>query len=272
VSWLSDKNYFLIAVVLYALSTMYSVFLWRKGFRKDNRVNYFLLAAAFIFHTMAMVERGFSLQRCPVNNFYEAFMFVAWTIVTTYIVIGSWARLRFLGAFASPILLTIGVFALMPGFDHPYGPKPEFHNSWSSLHAALLLLSFGAFGLASVAGVMYLTQEHDLKFRKLRAILSLMPPIERLERVMSRLLLVGFGIYTAGLAISPMLMKDTEASVNADPVLIWSVLVWVLYLGMLVMRWRYGQGGRRFAWGTVGSFAFILLTFWGILLVSPSHN
>ena len=47
---------------------VYSVFLWRKGFRQDNRVNYFLLLLGFIFHTTAMAKRGFSLKECPVNN------------------------------------------------------------------------------------------------------------------------------------------------------------------------------------------------------------
>ena len=70
--WLTDKHYFLIAVIFYGFSMIYSVFLWRKGFREDNRVNYFLLFIACAFHTTAMVKRGFSLQRCPVNNLYEA--------------------------------------------------------------------------------------------------------------------------------------------------------------------------------------------------------
>ena len=43
---------------------------------------------------------------------------------------------------------------------------------------------------AAAAG-MFLTQQHDLKFHKLRAVLSLFPPIQRLEIVASRLVLAG---------------------------------------------------------------------------------
>ncbi|HWF19745.1 MAG TPA: cytochrome c assembly protein, partial [Verrucomicrobiae bacterium] len=71
-AWLTDRHYFLLAVIIYGVSTIYSIFLWRKGFRQDNRNNYFLLFAAFALHTTAMVKRGFSLERCPVNNLYEA--------------------------------------------------------------------------------------------------------------------------------------------------------------------------------------------------------
>jgi HemX protein len=250
----------------------YSVFLWRKGFREDNRINYFLLLIACAFHTTAMVKRGFSLQRCPVNNLYEATTFIAWTIVAAYLLLGSLSRLRFLGAFASPVLFGMGVFALMPGLDLHHGTKPEFVNGWSSLHAALIFLSFGAFGLGSVAAVMFLSQEHDLKFHKLRAILSRLPPIQRLEKVAFGLVTTGFVLLTAGLSLYPLLMQQKHGVYfKGDPMILWSIFVWLLYLVLLAMRWR-GQGGRRFAWGALGSFAFVLLTFWGFILLSPLHN
>ena len=98
---------------------MYSVFLWRKGFRRDDHASYFLLLVGFAPHGGDVPAR-LSLRRCPVNNLYEATTFVAWTIVAAYLVVGLLPRLRFLGAFASPVLLAIGVFALMPELDrHP---------------------------------------------------------------------------------------------------------------------------------------------------------
>ncbi len=268
-----DRHYFLLAVVLYGLSTVYSVFLWRKGFRRDNFINYFLLLAAFGLHTASMVQRGFSLKHCPVNNLYEAVLFIAWTIVAAYLILGALPRLRFLGVFASPVLFVMGVFALMPALDPPYTTHPVFNSAWGSLHAALIFLSFGAFGLGSAAALMYLTQEHDLKFHKLRAILSLLPPIQRLEKIAITLVTTGFVLFTAGLALYPLLPPPPHPGAPKldPPIMIWSALVWVFYLALLVLRWR-GQGGRRFAWAALGSFAFILLTFWGIMLLSPSHN
>ena len=251
---------------------VYSVFLWRKGFRQDNRVSYCLLLIAFLFHTMAMVKRGFSLDRCPVNNLYEATMFVTWTMIGAYLVLGIWSRLRFLGAFVSPILFAIGVFALMPGLD-VHGPKPEFSGGWLSLHVALFALSYGAFGLSSVAGMMYLTQEHDLKFHKLRAVVSRLPPIQRLELAMGRLLLAGFILLSIALTVSSIWFKQTHGSYfQVDPKILWSILIWTMCLGLIVMRWKYSQRGRRFAWGTIGLFIFVALTFWGSSLMSPIHS
>src|SRR5439155_8822288 len=80
----SGRTYFLGAVVLYGLSAIYSVFLWRKGFRQADRVNYGLLLLAALFHTSAMLKRGFSFDRCPVNSLYEATTFLLWTIAETW--------------------------------------------------------------------------------------------------------------------------------------------------------------------------------------------
>jgi len=275
VAWFTDRHCFLLAVLFYGASTVYSVFLWRKGFRKDDHVNYFLLLAAFWLHTIAMLQRGFSFGHCPVNNLYEAITFIVWTIVAAYLVAGLFPPLRFLGAFAAPVLFGIGVFALMPPLDKPYSGRPDFHTDWGSIHGALVLLACGAFGLASVAGAMFLSQEHDLKFHKLRAVLSLMPPIQRLERVMTGLLCGGLVLLTAGLALAPLLVREAESQgrkFKGDPILGYSLFVWTVYLTLLVLRWKLGRGGRRFAWGVVGAFAFLLLTFWGFILLSPLHN
>ncbi|MGA2866280.1 MAG: cytochrome c biogenesis protein CcsA [Verrucomicrobiota bacterium] len=269
-----DRHFFLLAVGLYGLSTIHSLFLWRMGFRRDNHVNYLLLLAGFGLHTTAMLLRGLRLGHCPVSNLYEATAFVIWTILAAYLVVGLWSRLRFLGAFASPGLFAIGVFALMPPLDVPHGARPELPVVWTSLHAALLALSYGAFGLSSVAAVMYLTQERNLKLHKLQAIFSLLPPIQRLEAVVGRLLLSGFLLLTLGLGLGAFALahlKDPHAYAG-DLKIVWSVLVWLLYLGLVLMRWRFAQGGRRLALGAVGSFLFVLLTFWGTNALSSLHN
>lgn len=268
----SDKTSFLVAVILFGISALYSIFLFRRGFREDNRITYLLLLLAFGFHTAAMLQRGFRLDRCPIHNLFEATMFVAWTMLVAYVVVGTWSRLRFLGAFASPVLFGIGVFALMPDLD-VQGPAAGSSQVWLSLHVAMFVLAYGAFGLSSVAGLMYLTQEHDLKFRKLRAVSSLMPSIQRLELAASRLLVAGFLLLSGALVVSALGFKHEYGSYfKPDPKIIWALFVWCLYLALIVMRWRYAQGGRRFAWGAVAGFVFVLLTFWGTSLWSPIHR
>jgi HemX protein len=253
---------------------VYSVFLWRKGFRRHDHVTYLLLLLAFGLHTGAMALRGFSLNHCPVSNLYEATIFATWTIVAIYLKVGLWSRLRFLGAFASPVLFAIGVFALMPSLDATHDARPELPAAWTSVHAALMSLSYGAFGLSAVAALMYLTQERNLKFHKLQAIFSMMPPIQRLEAVAGRMLISGFVLLTLGLlsGVVDLTHINNPHLYRGDPKIVWSIIVWLLYLGLVIMRWRYAQTGRRFALSAIGSFAIVLLTFWVTNILSPLHN
>ena len=57
-----------------------------------------------------------------------------------------------------------------------------------------------------------------------------------------------------------------------DAKILWTIFVWLVYVVLLLRRWRFDQGGRRFAWGAIASFGFVLLTFPGFNLLSPIHN
>ena len=161
-----------------------------------------------------------------------------WTIVAVNLVAGIWQRFRFVGAFASPLLFVLGVFALFPDLDPELANGThEFSGALSSLHKALLMLSFGGFGLSAVGAVMYLTQEKDLKLHKFRAILSKLPSLERLETAMTRLVWIAFGLLTAGLITSSAYLHQVkQVWFKADPEMIWVMGVWAFYLVLLVLR------------------------------------
>lgn len=270
--WFTDRHTFLLAVLVYGLSTIYSVFLWRKGFRRDDHVNALLLFVALVLHTTAMIQRGFSFKACPVNNLFEATMFIGWGLALASLMVSAMPRQRFVGAFAAPLLFIIGVFALMPSLDPPHGPKLQLTGWLVSLHAALILLAYGAFGLGAVSGLMYLSQQHNLKFKKLSAVFSLLPSIQRLEVVTIRLVLVGFAFLTIGLYAGGHLPRPDDTPYFSDTKVKWSALLWLSYLTLLAGRWRLGLTGRRFAFGTMGVFVFLLLTFWGTNLLSKLHQ
>jgi ABC-type uncharacterized transport system permease subunit len=119
---------------------------------------------------------------------------------------------------------------------------------------------------------MYLTQERDLKLHKKRALLAFLPPITRLEMITRALLLAGFVLLTSALIVSAIFMQQQGQPLTADFKILWSIFVWGLYLALILMRWKFWRGGRRFAWGSIAAFAFVLLTFWGSSLMSPLHR
>jgi ABC-type transport system involved in cytochrome c biogenesis permease subunit len=94
-----------------------------------------------------------------------------------------------------------------------------------------------------------------------------------LELVMTRLLGAGFILLTAGLAAGSIWLKQSKGFYfEQDLKIYWSILVWGIYLILLLLHLVFSQTGRRFAFGAVGSFLFVLLTFWGVNLLSPIHH
>jgi ABC-type uncharacterized transport system permease subunit len=260
-------------VLLYGAAVVGALLLLQRGFRTNNRVHFLVLLAAFACHTTAMTLRGLAYERCPTNTIYEATVFFSWFMAAASLTLSRWPKSKFLGAFASPVLLGLGVFALMPGLDPPHGETPIYTNGWIRLHASLVLLAYGAFGLAAAGGLMYLRQERDLKKNKLRAILSRLPSLQRLELQAAWLLVIGLALLTLGLFIGgTRIPLPTGKSFAGDPKVAWSMVVWLMYAGLLAAYWRWHQRGRRLAWGAVGLFAFVALTFWGFNLLSGVHQ
>jgi ABC-type uncharacterized transport system permease subunit len=271
-AWFTDRMSFATAVAFYAVAAIYAVLLWRRGFPRDNHVLYLAICPAVAFHTLAMFLRGFSLSHCPITNLYEATVFIGWTIGAGFLLVGWFQRFRFLGAFAAPVLTVLGVFALMPALDRP-GTVPHFETGWAPVHAALVLLAYGTFGLGSLASLMYLYQENNLRFNKARAIFSLLPPITRLEAAARWLLFAGMVFLSAGLVAGGLYLHQALGTwFVPDPFILYSLLTWVTYLVILLAAWKFDQSGRRFAWSAVVSFGFVMLTFWGVFLLSGLHN
>jgi len=271
-AWFTDRHYFLLAVLFYGAATVYSVFLWRKGFRRDDWINYFLLAAGVALHTLAITKRGLSFHSCPVNNLYEATTFLLWALGLASLVCALLPKFKFICAFAAPVLFLVGIFALMPSLDPPHGLKPDFSNWQRSLHAATILQAYGAFGLAAVAAVMFLVEQRDLKLHKLRALLSFLPSIQRLEVITTRLVTVGFILLTIGLVVGWFLPRKPGASFFDDPKVLWSTLLWLAYLEALVAHKFFGRSARRFAVGVAIVFVLLLLTFGITNHFSALHN
>ena len=271
---LNDETFFGLAVAVYGIGMVFSLLLWRRGFQKHDWIVYGILALGGVLHTVAVLWRGYEQGRCPVGNLFEVTSFILWVTVVGYSVLGLWPRLRFLGAFASPFLFGLALFAtfllFLKGDELAVTGQPE---GWVSLHVTLIALAYGSLGLSFGGSLMYLSQERDLKFDKLRALISRLPPVEHLEKVMVRLLIAGLALLTVGLLSGLFGLKPPEGqSFWSDSKVIWSLLVWVAYAGLLVWYWRTQHAGHRLALANCVWFCFILLTFWGVNLLSTIHN
>lgn len=264
-----DRTLLWIAEGLYLISFLVSLFFIRARLGSPYPTTVGIVALGFVAHSVGLYLRGAAIHACPITNSFETLMFIAWAIVLTYLLVGAFFRVSFLGAFTIPLVVSLGAVALM---IRPLDPTSEItpFKHWSlAMHASLSLLAYGAFALACVTGFMYLLQEHQLKTHKLFPLFHRLPPIENLELITYRLLLTGFLLLTAGMFFGFLFGVQVEKS---DPrKTAWSLLVWAIYTSVLAARMTNKVRGRKVAWIAVGCFLFVGATSPLINLLSSQH-
>jgi ABC-type transport system involved in cytochrome c biogenesis permease subunit len=130
---------------------------------------------------------------------------------------------------------------------------------------AALVLSFGA-------SLLYLAGERALKSKRPSGILSKLPPLETIDQIGYRSLLLGFPFMTLGLVAGSVVAQSKYGAVYfRDPKVLLSVLMWAVYVLMLYTRWNSGWRGRRAAY--LATFAFVAaVVAWAANFISGVHR
>ena len=249
---------FLIAVV-HTLATL------RDGMFRPRRFNLVAIVLGFALQSAFLYVRGHALGRCPITNLFEVFVFLAWSLALIYLVIGPAYRLSLMGAFTAPLVLLIQGFALLAPIDIRH-PVRMAVDPWLEFHASMSMIAYGAFALACVAGVMYLVQERQLKTHQLHSIFYHLPPLTNLFSAMTRLLWVGFALYTAGL-VSGFFTGGPLPRLK----MICAFAVWIFYGVILQGRHLRRLAPKRIAALCIVAFTAAISVLWAINFVSETR-
>jgi ABC-type uncharacterized transport system permease subunit len=238
----------------------------RRGVFRPARFNFFAIALGFLLQTAFLSIRGHAVGRCPLTNLFEVLIFLAWSITLIYMLVGPTYRLSLLGTFTAPLVFLIQTVALLAPIDVRHPAKMPA-NSALEFHASMSMIAYGAFALACIAGVMYLVQERQLKTHNLHSIFYHLPPLHDLFAVMTRLLWLGFALYTIGLVSGFFIDQPLPRAQVAG-----AIAVWILYAVILqAHQWRRLAPKRVAALCIVG-FSAALTLLWGIEFTAQMHS
>jgi ABC-type uncharacterized transport system permease subunit len=260
----SDRFWVWLAVYAFVLASAYSAYSLVTGKYMAPRLTFGLISAGFVFQTFFLFDRGHQIGRCPITNFFELLVFLGWSMILIYLLIGSSYRLSLLGVITAPFVSVLGILALLAP-DHSLSTVHLTVNPWLEAHTSFSIVACGAFALAGVAGLMYLFQERQLKTRKPGSIFFRLPPISTLTIANSRLLWLGFVLFTVGLGSGFFIGQEVDWRKVA-----WSVLVWAIYGGILLGRLLQRMGAKWIATLSIIAFSLLLSVFWGIRFISDS--
>ena len=253
-----DRYFVILSTLCFLAAVARTAISLRAGTFVGGRFNLFAIGIGFIFQTGFLSIRGHELGRCPLTNLFEVFVFLAWSVALMYLMVGPGYRLSLMGAFTAPLVVLLQGFALLAPIDirHVIKMRP---NPWLEFHASMSLVACGAFGLACIAGIMYLVQQRQLKTHQLHSIFFHLPPLTDLFAAITRLLWWGFALYTLGLASGffvgrPVPWLQTLCAFG----------VWLLYAAILQGRHLRRLAPERVAALSIVGFSATLTLLWGI--------
>jgi len=256
-----DRLILVAATLCFLFSSGYTLYALGAGRFRPGRANFLALLGAFLFLSGFLYLRGQAQGACPLSTLFDVFVFLSWSLVLIYLVVGTAYRLSLLGAFTAPLALLLVIAALFMPFDA--APHRIAMSPWVEFHAAVSIIAYGAFGLACIAGVMYLLQERQLKQHKVSSLLLNLPPINDLALANGRLIWFGFGLLTvsfvAGL-LSQMPVNTLKFGTSAA--------IWGIYGAIVLLHRLRSLAPHRLAELSIAVFSLALITLPGIQYLS----
>ncbi len=231
----------------------------------------------FGMHAAGMLFRGLAAHRVPWANMYEFSSTAALAMTFAYLVLlGLNRRARWLGLPVSFIvLLTLGL-AYTVLYTDAEELVPALHSYWLYIHVTAAVLSTGAFGVSTVATVLYLVKSatEEGKLSRLSGVLERVPSSGTLDRTAYRVIAFIFPLWTfAVIAGAIWAQKAWGRYWGWDPKETWSFIVWVIYAAYLHARATHGWKGRAAAWIALAAFMCVMFNYFGVnVLISGKHS
>lgn len=253
----SSRLLLVLSTAAFIGAVVQAVLTLRAGRWRESRWHLVPMALGFAFQSAFLYLRGQEHGRCPLTNLFEIFIFIGWSIMLLYFLVGAAFRLSLLGVFTAPLLAILQTLALVSALDSaPVAPKARI-NPWLEFHASVALIAYAAFALACITGVMFLLQARLLKRHRINALFHQLPPIHDLAQAITRLVLLGEVLLSIALAASFQIGLPIT---NTKMLIAWCV--WGLYLVILLLMWRHRISARRTAALAIGGFALVFVSIW----------
>jgi ABC-type uncharacterized transport system permease subunit len=249
---------FLGGAACYAAATaLYSVYLYRREESATvARWAHRLLGAGAALQLMHVVSATLILRMCPVFSVHFALSLFSVAVSVAYLALAHYGRLRALGLVIAPFGLTFLVAAQFVSVTEPLVSQ----RGLLAVHVVANLGGVSAFFLAGAVSALYVIHERRLKARQLGWLTARLPPLDRLDRVGYRSLLVGFPLLSVGIvtgaAFSARLDPNNGAEVLRAAL---SYATWLVAVAVLVLRVVAGWRGRRAALGSIAGAILLLL-------------
>ena len=260
-----------IATALYGFGLI-CAFLWLVRRRETLSQTMISLAeVGLTFHFVSLVETMKLSGRIIPGSLHQSESLLAFLMMLFFVAVFYSYKTVSPSVFVYPAVFLLTLAASMAQ-EPPQFLSSGARGGWIFLHIALIFAGYSALFFSFGASILYLVQERKLKSKQMGGLMGKLPPLETIDELGYRSLLLGFPFMTVGLiAGSVMAQIEFGAAFFRDPKIVLSLLMWGVYLVMLYTRLSAGWRGRRAAF--LSAFAFVVaVSAWAANYVSSVHR
>jgi ABC-type uncharacterized transport system permease subunit len=247
----------LLAALLYLLA---SVLLGRQLWRREQpRTSVVLGLGAlalplhlFSLHAAIYIGGGLDL------GLFNVVSLVGWLIATLAIAMSLYQPVISLALGAFP-LAALGILLSLFGRD----PYPPLHGLSPGLqsHILLSILAYSVLTIAAAHAVLLAVQDHHLR-RHRRPLLTVLPPVVTMERLLFDLIAIGFLLLTGAIVTGFVAVENFFAQHLAHKAA-FTLAAWTVFTVLLGGRHWLGWRGTTAIRFTLWGFALLLVGFYG---------
>jgi ABC-type uncharacterized transport system permease subunit len=244
------------AAVAFALVRVLS----RPGPRQPGNPPHLAIALPLALHTWLLYRSIFNGSQMYFGV-GDSISVIIWLTVLIYWLGGFFYRLEGVQVFIAGAAAVLVWFPLLLPAVRPlaHTDLPAFR-----LHLLISLLAYSLFTIASLQALIMALLERRLHGGSLPRFLQSLPPLLTMERILFRIIALGFVLLTLTLG-SGMLFSDElfGKPLQFNHKVVFGIISWCLFGALLLGRQIYGWRGRIALRWTLAGFVVLLLAYIG---------
>ena len=215
----------------------------------------------FLIHTLALLTRWYIGGYAPISNTYETMTYIAYSSVIAGFF---FLRRSIIGLSAALIMAGVFLFSAYLGEINPQITTivPVLNSFWLSVHVSVITASYGFFGVSFLLGLVTLFVFVVRSENKPH----LDTHIKNITYINEATLLFGIILLTIGNFLGAIWANQSWGRYwGWDPKETWTYVSIIIYAILLHLRlFKKWYSHYAFAIGSVISFFFILMTYYGV--------
>ncbi len=217
-------------------------------------------------HLGYLVLLTLMLGRAPVGDVPQVLTSTAWLFTLVYFVLERRSHETSIGGFILGISTVLHVLSSI--FLRTNKPlAAELHDLSFEVHVSAMLLAYTAFAVSFIASLLYVFLYHEINEKRFGFFYTRLPSLDFFDRLSNHAVNIGLVFAAFGIVLGLYMGKIVwDRNWWWDPKLLSMAVLYLIYLGHLLLRKTAGWQGKRAAWISICGFNWLLVSW---LIISP---